>query len=307
MSNVDMDHYWPMAEGPGAGAEFARWKRMAMLWSKNGVVRGRGEQLQFHGWVEPGLVAIGSGAVWLMCAYGEQGLDPFRHTWISAPGDDGMIVAVMDEGSQLMRIDYQAGFHGGDFINPNGSGQMNLWELQGFGTVIDRRRYVPDVPPPPPVTVIPDRVPGRIVTATTNFEQAIVGDGANPLVLYVGWRGDYVPNRHWRFTADLRNDNTNGSSTIFFYTGSLFVFVRDQSGVRMRFQMAGPTAGNPATQAGTARMDARVINFVVPNCWGEMLIAFEQAIGASQAGAYWRYEANCLRLEAEEIGSDSGW
>jgi hypothetical protein len=113
-----------------------------------------------------------------------------------------------------------------------------------------------------------------------------------------------VAPRHYRFTADLSQDNWNGSSTIFFYTGTLFVFVRDQTGTRMRFKMGGPSAGNPAQQAGTGRIEAKVINFVVPNCWGDLLVGFEQRIDAGQAGGSWAYGPGALRLEAEEIGTD---
>jgi hypothetical protein len=203
-----------------------------------------------------------------------------------------------------VRIEYQPGFHGGDWVDPNGGAQISLWELQGFGTVVDRRNWVPDLPPPPPVTVIPPNVPGRIVMAQENETSVVMGDGGNPMVMYVGWRPDYVAPRHYRFTADLRQDNWNASSTIFFYTGTLFVNVRDASGLRMTFKMGGPAAGNPAQQAGTGRIEAKVINFVVPNCWGELVAFFSQRIDAAQAGGAWAYGPGALRLEAEEIGTD---
>jgi hypothetical protein len=307
MSTVEMDHYWPMAEGPGAGVpDFARWRRLAAIFSKNGVVRDAGDQFHFNGWIEPGMVSIGSGAMWVHTGYGEMGLDPYRHLWLSTPGDDGMVVGVMDAANQHMRIDFQPGYHGGDFTDPNASAQISLWELNGYGTVVDHRRFVPDAPPPPPVTVIPPNVPGRIVTAVDLAGQFGVGDGGVPLEMFLGWRGDYVAPRHWRFTADLRQDNWNGTSTSgWFYTGTLFFLVRDQTGVRMRFKMGGPAAGNPAQQAGTGRIEAKVITFVVPNCWGELYAGFEQRIASSEANqGSWAYSAGSLRIEAEEIGAD---
>jgi|HubBroStandDraft_6_1064221.scaffolds.fasta_scaffold01226_9 hypothetical protein len=304
MSTVEMDHYWPMAEGPGAGADFARWRRMASIWSnRSGVVRDVGDQFHFNGWVEPGMVSIGSGAVWATCAYGEMGLDPYRHLWLSAPGDDGMVVAVMDPTAGHVRLEFQPGYHGGDWSDPSGGTQMNLWELSGFGTVTDRRRYVPEPAPPPPITVIPPHVPGRIVTAQELDVGWTGGDGGNPMVMYLGWRPDYVAPRHYRFTFDMRQDNWNATSTNGWgYAGTLFAFVRDQTGVRMRFKMGGPQTGS--TQAGVVRLEAKVITFVCPNCWGDLVAAFEQRVEATQAGGAWAYAAGCLRIEAEEIGAD---
>jgi hypothetical protein len=151
--------------------------------------------------------------------------------------------------------------------------------------------------------VIPPHVPGRIVTAQELDVGWTGGDGGNPMVMYLGWRPDYVAPRHYRFTFDMRQDNWNATSTNGWgYAGTLFAFVRDQTGVRMRFKMGGPQTGS--TQAGVVRLEAKVITFVCPNCWGDLVAAFEQRVEATQAGGAWAYAAGCLRIEAEEIGAD---
>lgn len=311
MSTVELDGYWPMAEGPGAGASQDRWRRMACLWSRTGVVHsnmtagGIGEAFHFHGWVEPGMVSIGTGAAWIHAAYGESGLDPVHHHWLATPGDDGMVVLAYDPFVGRLFMSYQAGNHNlGESINPDGYVQIPIWELHGFGTVTDRRTYIPDAPPPPPVTVIPEWVPNRINTEDTNPSQVIFGNGGTPLITYLGWRADYVAGRHWRFTFDLGRDNYNATSTAGWgYSGELWCVVADVSGVRSRFKMGGPSGGNPPQQAGTGWIPAKTVTFTVTSCWAELRAYFEQVVHDNGMGAAWGYGAQALRIEAEELGS----
>lgn len=299
-----MDRYWPMAEGPFTPLDFAKWRRMAAVFSKDGVVRGRGEGFVFHGWPEPNVISLGSGAAWVNGCYAEMGVDPHphRHLWLSTPGDYGLVTLALDPFQRHVAAFYLPGE-----FQPHQAmdswWHIPLWELHGYGEpVVDRRVWVPDEPPAPPVTVIPSWVPHRINSADTGAAW-VGGDGGNPMVVYPGWGASYVAPRHWRFTAYMRGDNYNATSTNGWgYTGELWFFVRDASGERLRAKMGGPATGS--TQAGVVRFEAVCFTGVVPNCWGELLAAFEQRIAASQAGGAWGYPAGCLRIECEEIGSD---
>jgi hypothetical protein len=208
MSDIAFEESFPMAEGPGAGADRWRWRRMARLWADSGVVR-RAEavnMLHFHGWQEPGLVAISAGAVWMNGFYGESLVD----RWLSTPGDDGMVMAVLDPFEKTVRLEWGPGIHGDmDRFNAwsDHYWQLGLWELNGFGNVTDVRKFVPPERQLPPLVEVPDFVPkpffrryqgnGLVTVSTTPQFIWTVPVASDPGQVPIG---DFVPGRNYRVT-----------------------------------------------------------------------------------------------------------
>lgn len=202
MSEIAFEEYFPMAEGPGAKADRWRWRRMARLWSDSGVVR-RAEpalMLHFHGWVEPGMVALSPGAVWLNGFYGETPFD----RWLATPGDDGMVMAVLDPFTETLRLEWAAGLHGDMDVHNAWADhywQIGLWELNGFGNVTDRRVFIPYPRQAPPLVEVPDFVPRP-------FSRSYVGSGlvnvsTTPMWIWqqaVGNDPAFIPGRNYRVT-----------------------------------------------------------------------------------------------------------
>jgi hypothetical protein len=223
MSEVSdpMDLAFPMAEGPGAGADMARWRRMASLWSDDGVVRGVGNQFNFWGWVDgaPGTIAIGDGALWVNGFYAANEVGK----WLLTPGDDGMIFAELLMAEQEVRIRFAPGAHGPPVHDPNGYWSLNLWELHGHGQpVTDRRFLIPPVPPPPPVTEIPAYVPrGYLASAVGPSTAVALPSGASTLVAWdSAGDGRFVPGRLYRALAYVGYMRASSQAQVYFYVSA---------------------------------------------------------------------------------------
>jgi hypothetical protein len=269
MSSVELEQYFPMAEGDGAGADEWRWRRMGRLWSDNGVVRREEPwlQLNFHGWVEnqPGLVVISGGAVWVDGFYGDTPFD----RWLSTPGDDGMVCAfLMPTGNPLdgrarVELRFEPGYHidaeWGQVEREDMWWLIPLWELNGFGNVTDRRRFIPPERQPPPLVEVPAEVPrpffrsyvgpNFIDVHTSPVDVWVQGFGSDP---------DFVPGRNYRVTLYF-----NGP---FFRTGNANwdgasicePAIQDWKGVRATARIYGDWL-----QPGAYQLPTRSITFAV--------------------------------------------
>jgi hypothetical protein len=217
-----MELAYPMAEGPGAGADMTRWRRMGLLWSDDGVVRDVGSALAFWGWVDgaPGTVALGDGALFLNGFYARNE----NGKWLLTPGDDGTIVATLDTSidAQRLTLDWVPDLHGwgggGSLVTP--WWQIPLWELNGHNQpVTDRRNMIPPIPPPPPVTDIPTWVP-RGYFGTVNGPGTAVGLPVGNTTL-VSWDpagdGRWVPGRLQRYLAHVPYLRAVSQTQVYFY------------------------------------------------------------------------------------------
>jgi hypothetical protein len=217
-TSTPMELAFPMAEGPGAGADMARWRLMACVWSDDGVVRGVGDQFHFHGWQEPGVVALGPGAVWVNGFYARNEAAKL----LLVPGDDGSILATIDTNLQRCTLDWADGLHGwgggGSQVTP--WWQIPIWELHGHGQpVTDRRNLIPPVPPPPPITEIPAWVPrgyfGTVFGPTTTVQLPV---GATDLVTWdPAADGRWVVGRVHRYTAHVPWIRGPGTGQVRFF------------------------------------------------------------------------------------------
>jgi hypothetical protein len=212
MSEIAFEEYFPMAEGPGAGADWLRWRKMAMLWSDSGVVLGVGESppgsvppntgLYFQGWWEPGSVLISSGAVWINGFYAEN----LVGKTVITPGDDGTIMGVLDPYTEELRLEWGPGLHGDmDRFNTRTDHywQIGLWELNGYGNTVDQRRFVPPPRQEPPLVEVPEWVPKPYFRSYTG--SGIVQVSTTPQWVWLqaigtGQETAFVPGRNYRVT-----------------------------------------------------------------------------------------------------------
>ena len=262
MSEIAFEDYFPMAEGPGAGADRRRWRQMARLWADSGVVR-RAEavnMLHFHGWVEPGMVAMSAGAVWLNGFYGESLVD----RWLATPGDDGMVMAVLDPFTETVRLEWGPGLHGPD-LEPWNNWQVDtywhaaLWELNGFGNVTDRRQFVPPERQPPPLVEVPDFVPKP-------FFRSYVGSGlvdvsTTPVFIWqqpVGNDPAFIPGRNYRVTWYFNNPFSRTAAN-WGGLSNAECALWDHGGERVGRLRAYSDSLQPPFPSGTYQLPARTV------------------------------------------------
>ena len=181
---------------------------MARLWSDSGVVRGVGSEINFWGWVDgaPGTVALGDGAVWVNGFYGHTDVGK----WLVTPGDDGMVMAVFDPYLEEVRLQYEPGLHGDmDRFNEwdrDHYWMMALWELNGFGNVVDRREFVPNPRQEPPLVEVPAWVPRPFARSWTGAGQVDVSTSpVNVWALHFAADPAFVPGRNYRVTFYLNS------------------------------------------------------------------------------------------------------
>lgn len=300
MSVFNMDTFVPFDRGPGAEANIERWRKMAQLFAKTGVVRTRffnwpptsGEQnplMVFH--FDGTNLFLSPGPCWVNGFYGR------NHTQRLIPASDpGLVVVRLDPTAQEMSIVYRPNTVAGDEIkDPNGWWEMPLAHFWGAATpgLTDLRTFTPLEVLPPPVTEIPGWVPRGYKHAEVGPPaELMVGPGtaihAWVVVSYPGAHAWYVPNRNYRITA-----------TSWFRTGGGFtdltlnVRAWDDTGSRgeavMHAQQVPPFGS--AGVRGTAQFDAY-------RCQSGLVVGVEAIVNGT---AFW-FDAWNTRIEIEDVG-----
>lgn len=289
-----MDQYLPFASGPGALTMMAGWRRMARLWCSSGVVRGVGQELvqRNPGWVEPGIFALYSGAVWVNGFYAEHNAPEI---WLTTPGDDGLIVAELDlerPPGQIQFV-YRQGLHE-VHQDPNGFWQTPLWDLRGYGNAVDRREFVP--PPPPLATEdLPAWVPRGLLTVANQQGELLLNPGENVLVNYVYEHSRFAPGRHFRFTAYVEQAQYAPSTTEPQMCAVDFYVRDDWSGERVRVRVLERRGQGQNESLGTG-----TVQVTVANC-GPGLVGVLQLSPSSAQQV--RFPANGTRIEVEDMGA----
>ena len=204
------DTYFPLDTGPGANTGQARWRKMARVWCDGGVARGvggtdgttSGREFGWRGWWnnQPGHCLIDAGGAWVNGFYGELGITPYRWIGLDTPGDHGIIKARLDPVNSQVQIMFEAWY--GLHEDPDGYFEIPLWELQGFGNVIDRRRIVP-IEQEFGMAEIPPWVPwGHGGSFVGPAAQVDLVDGQGVFSAFLDWTGDYFEaGRDYRITA----------------------------------------------------------------------------------------------------------
>jgi hypothetical protein len=301
MSVVPFEEYFPMAEGPGAGADRWRWRRMARLWSDSGVVRRpeAANMLHFHGWVEPGMVALSPGAVWVNGHYGETPYD----RWLSTPGDDGMVMAVLDPYQKTVRLEWGPGIHG-DMDRFNGWDdhywQIGLWELNGFGNVVDVRRFIPPERQLPPLVEVPAFVPRPFFAAHVGSGLVNVGTGATWVTLwYPAGEPGFVPGRNyrvtWYFYSPFQRNAANWGGL-----SNAECTVDDAQGARARIRAYNDSL-QPAVPSGTYQLPSRTVSAAFANLDGALQIGVLAWTTQNFTSDDW--QPSQIRIELTDVGS----
>jgi hypothetical protein len=203
------DTYFPLDTGLGANSGQARWRKMARVWCDGGVARDvggtdgttSGKEFGWRGWWnnQPGHCLIDAGGAWVNGFYGELGVNPYNWIGLDTPGDHGIIKARLDPVNSQVQILFEAWY--GLHEDPDGYFEVPLWELQGFGNVIDRRRIVPieqefglaDIPP-----WVPRGARAEFVGPAAQVDLA---EGQGVFSIFLSWAPGFVPGRDYRITG----------------------------------------------------------------------------------------------------------
>jgi hypothetical protein len=286
------DIYVPFDRGPGAQANIERWRKMAQLFARTGVVRpkftqwppGTGEQNPLMAWqFVGGEIWVSPGACWVNGFYGR------NRSHIQIPASEaGLVVARLDPVAQEIALVHRAGVGvGGEIKDPNGWWELPLGYFNGSGFQ-DLREFTPLEILPPPITEIPPWVPRGHMLALLGPETQVVppfSEPINVLVAYPSSYGWFVAGRNYRFQFLINMQVATG-------TVGLRTWAADESGVRHTQQAyQGPTMaiGNII----------KTTSFVVRNC-RPGFVAVIEATSTSQANLF--TPLTC-RIEIEDVGA----
>jgi hypothetical protein len=292
MSVMVADIYVPFDRGPGAQANIERWRKMAQLFARTGVVRpkfmqwppGSGEQHPLSAWqFVGGEIWIAPGACWVNGFYGRNR----NHIQIPA-SEAGLVVARLDPVAQEIRLVHRPGVGvGGEIKDPNGWWELPLAYFNGAGFQ-DLREFTPLEILPPPITEIPPWVPRGFMLALVGPETEVrppFNEPTNILVAYPSSYGWFVAGRSYRFQFLISNTVAGGIV-------GLRTWAADETGLRHTQQ---------AWQGQVMAIGSidKATSFVVRNCRPGFVAVIEgTSSNANNFFAPW----SC-RIEIEDVGA----
>lgn len=303
MSVTLFDLYVPAEIGAGAQANIERWRKMAKMYARDGVVRPKyfnwppssGEQnpLSVYGWDwGSGAVSVAPGPCWVNGFYGRN----YERKVLAVPaGGQGLVVVRLDPIAQELLLVFRPGAAGpGDVIRqPDGLWEIPLAWMQTDGQILDLREYTPVEILPPPVTEIPSWVPlGLLQIDTAPATNMIVGAETQYIhVAYPGANARFIAGRSYRFTFSTHWQTPVGFEHITFVNA----WVRDDPPGGMRrvenmYVGTHPQLAGPIMSATTS--------FSVDNC-GAGLVA---VVEARAPGGTMTFLAGGTRIEIEDVG-----
>jgi hypothetical protein len=293
MSVMLADIYIPFDRGPGAQANIERWRKMAQLFARSGVVRTKfmqwpptsGEQnpLSVFHWDGSNLY-VAPGACWVNGFYGRNYAQKGLPTT-----EPGLVVARLDPLAQEIRLVHRPGVEiGGEIKDPNGWWEMPLAHFSEAVGITDLRVFTPLEILPPPITEIPPWVPrGRVLEllGPDTEVRPPFSEPTNILVAYPSSYGWFVAGRHYRFTFLINNTVSGGIV-------GLRTWAADESGLRHTQQ---------AWQGQVLAIGniVKTTSFVVRNCRPGFVAVIE---GTSNNGNNFFAPMTC-RIEIEDVGA----
>jgi hypothetical protein len=284
--------YIPFDRGPGAQANIERWRKMAQLFARTGVVRTKfmqwpptsGEQNPLMAWQWDGTnIFVSPGACWVNGFYGRTS----GHKQIPASAA-GLVVARLDPVAQEIRLVHRPDVGvGGEIKDPNGWWELPLAYFNG-ATFQDLREFTPLEILPPPITEIPPWVPRGHMLSLVGPEQEVRPDFNTPtnvLVAYPSGYGWFGVGRSYRFTFLINNTVAGGIV-------GLRTWAADESGLRHTQQ---------AWQGQVMAIGAivKTSSFVVRNCQPGFVAVIE-GTSSNQNNFFGPY--GC-RIEIEDVGA----
>jgi hypothetical protein len=285
MSTVDFETFWPFEE-EGRQANMSRWRRMGRLWLHNGVVQGVGDQfigLNYEAANQRFLV--GTGAAFIEGFYGATA----NWTWVSTPGNDGMVKCRLDPGTQQVQICYENwhGFHDDPWA-AHGIVETPLWEIWPDGRFADRRLMVsPDVVEG--LETIPGWVPmGRRYEVDGPPGDAEVALGSNAVQMNLSWMPGFAVGRSYRVAGYASVSTGTGWSNSWAHLRAM-----DGATPFRDIRIARPIQPPPTQGWG---------EFVLHHVHADMQLCVQVGVGVGVGFGNCHFTANSCRIEVTDLG-----